>query len=299
MPPLSEIELLYPYAFLLLLVYAACERFCKKKSTTLYFSNTSMLESAQEQKKEYGKIVRLLAVALMIVALSTPITKKESIRNSDSGYEILLSIDASDSMRDNDRFLTAKKIVADFIDKRQADRLALSVFATFDYLVVPFTFDKEPLKQVLEYIELGVAGIEKTALYEALYKSGAHFADSKATNKIMILLTDGMDTKKNIELDIAINSAKSHDLKVYTVGIGKKNEYDAEVLGKIAHELGGNFYETNNTAKLQEIYDEIDRLEKSKIETTKITHITHYYQYPLALSFVLLLMYHLLRRRVA
>lgn len=296
MPALDNFTFLYPYAFLLLPVFFLCDRYCKKRMTTLYFSNLAILQSAAGKRRSYFWLLRWLMLFLMILALANPVTQKESRLENGSGYEILLALDASNSMQDHDRFKITKKIVADFIDKRAADRLALSVFASYAYVVVPFTYDKQPLKDILQYLRLGVAGIENTALYEALYQSAQLFKNSKAKNKIVILLTDGLDNKKNVPLDIALANVKQEGLKVYTVAIGEAYEYDSKILGEIAKQTDGKFFETSDLSQLQKIYDTIDRLEKSKIETSRVTFVTYYFQYPLGLALLLFVLLYFFKR---
>lgn len=296
---LSNMVFEYPYAFLLLVVFFICENYCKKRSTKLYFSNLAMLQSVVKKQNYLTKSLRYLLVFCMVLALSSPIIKENiTLKNAD-GYEILLAIDASDSMKDENRFEITKKIVSDFVDKREYDRLALSVFAAYSYIAVPFTYDKQPLKDILKYIQIGAAGTWGTALYEALYQSGKLFEKSKAKNKIVILLTDGINTKDNIPLDIAIANAKKYGLKVYTIAIGDKEEYHGEVLSKIAKETRGEFFETSDLTKLEQIYSTIDSLEKSKIETSHISKKTYYFQYPLALAILFfIVLYGLNRGRV-
>ncbi len=286
----------YPFMFLLFIVFLLCEKYCKKQNTRLYFSNMSMLESVVKKQNSLSKILKYLMIISLLIAMASPVTKENITLKNAEGYEILLSVDASDSMKDEDRFKITKEIVADFVDKREFDRLALSVFAEFAYIAVPFTYDKQPLKDILKYIEIGAAGINGTALYEALYLSGKIFEKSKAENKIVILLTDGINTKDSMVLDIAIENAKKYDLKVYTVAIGAKEEYHGDVLSKIAKETGGEFFETSDLSELEKIYEKINQLEKSKIETSSITKTIYYFQYPLFLSIFLFMFLYILNR---
>ena len=201
-----------------------------------------------------------------------------------------LMLDASASMREDNKFQITKKILENFIKQRATDRLALSVFADFAYVAVPLTYDKSSLLSLLKYIKIGVAGSRETSLNEALYLSSDLFKNTTSRNKIAILLTDGLDTTSAIPLDVAINKAKKYGIKVYTIGIGKEGDFNSKVLKRIAKETNGKFYETNDLEKLQKIYNQINSLEKSNIKTQTYTSIQYFYQYPLFIAILLTLL---------
>lgn len=291
MQDLVQMTFLYPYVWILFILYIVCEKYCKQNLPVIYFSNMKMLQNATSKQNNYIKILRYLIVFLIVLALSSPVVKNDYELDNTSGYEISLILDASGSMHEDDRFIITKEIVADFIDKRKTDRLALSVFADFTYVAVPLTYDKKSLKDMLQYMKIGVAGTRDTALYESLYLSSNLFKKSTSKNKIAILLTDGLNTVDTISLDLAIDKVKKHGIKVYTIGIGNKDAYNQDILEKIAKQTNGKFYETTQPEKLKEIYAQINTLEKSKIKTTKYTHNKHYFQYLLALVILLLLLY--------
>lgn len=293
----NGIVFLYPYAFLLLVIYLICIFLCKPKSQSIYFSNMKMLTSVTKYRGLMIKILRFLVVLFMVIAIASPVKKDEIIINDNKGYEISIVLDASGSMREANKFKITKQIVSNFIKKRKTDRLALSIFADFAYVAVPLTYDKKSLLGLLEHIEVGVAGQKRTALYEALYLSSNLFKNSKAKNKIAILLTDGLDNTDTIPLDVAIAKAKKYDIKVYTVGIGNQGDYNPIVLQKIAKETNGKFYEANSVERIQQIYKEINELEKSEIKTQKFVKKEYFYQYPLDIALGLLFMLIILSRR--
>ena len=282
-------EFEYPYAFLLILIYIICIFFCKKNAKEIYFSNALILNSIVQKQTNLNKIIELLFIIFLTISLSSIVKKEEKIIDNTLGYEIALSIDASESMREDNRFNITKIIVEKFIDKRENDTLALNLFAQNVYTAVPFTYDKKVLKDILRYIEIGVAGSVGTALNEALYLSSNLFKNSENKNKILILLTDGINTKDNIPLDVAIENAIKNSIKVYTIAIGKQGQYNKEALELIAQKTDGKFFETSKPTELINIYSQIDKLEKNKIETSKYTSIKYYYQYPLFVAFILLL----------
>ena len=278
----------YPLAFLILAIYLICKILCKKKSTEIYFSNAFVLESIIKKRKDFQTILEFLVLFFLVFALASPISKEQILKNTSLGYEIVLSLDASESMRTDNRFEITKSIVDKFIDKRVSDNLALTLFAQDVYVAVPFTYDKKPLKDILKYMQLGVAGSVGTALNEALYTSSNLFKDIKNPSKILILLTDGINTKENIPLDVAIANAKKQNIKVYTIAIGNEGEYNKEALELIANQTNGKFFETSKPEELLKIYENIDTLEKSKIETSTLTKTKYYFQYPLFLSLIFL-----------
>ncbi len=294
---LNEVVFLYPYAFLILIVYLICIFLCKPKSQSIYFSNIKMLKEATKYQGIAIKILRFLIVLFITIALASPVIKNDIIINNNKGYEISIILDASGSMREANKFNITKEIVSDFIKKRKTDRLALSIFADFAYVAVPLTYDKKSLLNLLSHIDVGVAGQRQTALYEALYLSSNLFKNSKSKNKIAILLTDGLDNAGTIPLKVAIQRAKKYGIKVYTIGIGSIGDFNPNVLNKIATSTGGKFYEANSVQKIQQIYNEINHLEKSEIKTQKFVKKDYYYQYPLDIALGLLFMLILLSRK--
>jgi Ca-activated chloride channel family protein len=200
-------------------------------------------------------------------------------------------------MREGNKFGIVKDIVDDFIDKRAHDKLALSIFADFAYVAVPLTYDKKSIKRLLKRIDVGVAGMQRTALYEALFLSSNLFKSSNSKDKIAILLTDGVDNAGTIPMDVAIKTAKKYGIKVYTVGVGNVGDFNPAVLKKIANDTGGKYFFANTVEKLKEIYKTIDKLEKSEIKADKYIKKSYFFQYPLALGIIFLMLYFYLRNR--
>jgi Ca-activated chloride channel family protein len=281
----------YPYVFLLLIMVAVCILFCKEKVRAIYFPHTELLSSLVKSKQILLNLLRALILSLLIIGLSSPVKTEEIILDNSKGHEISLILDASGSMNRFDKFKTVKAIMIDFISKRKTDKLALSVFADFAYKVVPLTYDKKSVIKMLDNIEIGVAGRRKTALYEALFLSSKLFNNSKSKERIAILLTDGKDNTDSVPLDMAIERAKDNKIKVYTVAVGDKKDYNAEVLKYIANSTGAKFFSANSYESIQNIYKQINQLEKSEININKYDKKTYYFHYPLTLALVLLLIY--------
>ena len=281
----------YPYVYLLLIMVAVCILFCKEKVRAIYFPHTELLSSLVKSKQILLNLLRALILSLLIIGLSSPVKTEEIILDNSKGHEISLILDASGSMNRFDKFKTVKAIMIDFISKRKTDKLALSVFADFAYTVVPLTYDKKSVIKMLDNIEIGVAGRRKTALYEALFLSSKLFNNSNSKERIAILLTDGKDNTDSVPLDMAIERAKDNKIKVYTVAVGDKKDYNAEVLKHIANSTGAKFFSANSYESIQNIYKQINQLEKSEININKYDKKTYYFHYPLTLALVLLLIY--------
>lgn len=287
----------YPLWFLLPLVYLVCVKFCRAKSEAFFFPGTTMLQKALRKSSLGTGVVKFLIVALFSVALASPVIENEVSVQNDKGYEISLIMDASGSMQENNKFGIVKEIVEDFLDKRRHDKIGLTIFADFAYVAVPLTYDKRSIKRLLKRLDVGVAGKQRTALYEALFLSSNLFKESKSKNKIAILLTDGMDNTGTIPLDVAIKTIQKYGIKVYTIGIGNPGDFNAEVLQYIAQKSGGKFFMANSIQKLKAIYDTIDELEKSEIKANKYVKKSHYFQYPLGMGLFLLAGFFFYRNR--
>jgi Ca-activated chloride channel family protein len=287
----------YPYLLLLIVPFLLCFRYCKPKKLALLFPNVALLKKATQKSRLSLSILKYTMVLALIIALASPVKQDEVVNKEDKGYEISLILDASGSMRQGDKFGIVKDIVSQFIDKRVHDKIGLSIFADFAYVAIPLTYDKKSIKRLLSRLEVGIAGVNRTALYEALFLSSNLFKSSKAKEKIAILLTDGMDNTNTIPLDVAINTAKKYGIKVYTVGIGEPGDFNPNVLQKIAKETGGQYFSANSIEKLQRIYETIDKLEKSEIKSNKYIKKSYYFQYPLNLALLSLLLYFYIRNK--
>lgn len=289
---MSQFTVEYPLAFLLLILFLVCSRWCKPKGVALYFPNMMMLQQASKKRRWFLNTLKILTVTLLIMALASPIKEDDVVVKNDKGYEISLILDASGSMQEYNKFDIVKGIVNDFIDQRKHDKLALSIFADFAYVAVPLTYDKKSIKRLLSRIEVGIAGKQRTALYEALFLSSNLFKTSQSKEKIAILLTDGMDNTNTIPLDVSIKTAKKYGIKVYTVGVGNAGrDFNPAVLQQISKETGGKYFSANSIEKLQEIYQTINKLEKSEIKADKYVKKTYYFQYVLALSLLFFMLY--------
>lgn len=266
-------------------------------------------------------ILRLLVLALVITALARPRSVDVSSRTSSTlGIDIVMAIDVSASMlaRDLDpnRLEATKEVAADFIKKRPGDRIGLVVYAGESFTKTPITSDKSIVLNSLEDVQYDNVLENGTAIGMGLATSVNRLKDSKAESKVIILLTDGMNNSGFIEPEIASELAVEFDIKVYTIGVGSNGtalspvairpdgtfqygrvpvEIDEELLEEIAQVTGGKYFRATNNEKLEEIYEEIDALEKTEIEEFKFYNYEEKYR-PLILLAGFLLIFEVLLR---
>ena len=290
----------YPLSFLFFLVFFALILLVKSDDDGIYFSNIKFLKKLSLRRKNYLNLLKYLGISLLIIASSSPIKEDENKFTKKRGYDIALIIDASASMKEfsfansnENRFQAVKDIVNDFISHRKNDNIALIVFGDYAYTAVPLSFDKNILSSILAGLTEEIAG-KKTALYDSLMQGVKTLKNSKAKAKVIVLLTDGINNIYNVPKDIAIESAKKYGIKVYTIGIGRKGEFDAYALKNIAKETKAKFFQASNKKALENVYKEIDKLEKSDIKDLNILKKKYLFAYFLVPSFISLFLYILL-----
>ncbi|ALJ05715.1 aerotolerance regulator BatA [Pseudalgibacter alginicilyticus] len=265
-------------------------------------------------------VLRLLALALLITALARPQTVDVSSRTKTTrGIDIVMAIDVSGSMRAEDlrpnRLEALKRVAAEFIKDRPNDRIGLVEYAAEAYTKTPITSDKAIVLRSLSDINFNNVLGDGTAIGTGLGTSVNRLKDSKAKGKVIILLTDGVNNSGFIDPKIASELAAEYDIKVYTIGLGTNGmamypamtrtgdiqrirvqvEIDEELLKEIADATGGKYFRATNNTKLAEIYDEINKLEKTEIEEFKFYNYEEKFR-PLVLLAGLLLLLELLGR---
>ncbi len=296
----------YPKMASIIFVYIACEAYCKLRSSAIYFPHAAALTKETAAVSTLMWILKWLSIVLLILALMSPVRDMSLELAPTEGYDIALVLDASRSMQTNSfdraqeessRFEVVKEIVTEFIDARPDDNLGLVLFGDYAFIAAPLTYDKKVLKQIVIHQKVGIAG-KSTALYEAVAQAVNLMKRSKTESKIAILLSDGHNTvREHIPLQAAIELAKKEKVTFYTIGIGGEGEYDAATLEYIAKESGGKSFSAANATELQNIYSEIDSLEKSEVEHFDYVFKKYFYIYPLFLAFFTLLIYVYLRNR--
>ena len=296
----------FPKIAFVLFFYLACEALCKMRLPAIYFPHTSQFMHTAVQSSKLLWFLKWLGITMLVIALMSPVKDAQVQVKPEQGYDIALILDASHSMRAQgfdraneqlNRFDVVKNIVNDFIAKRQSDNLGVVVFGEYSFVATPLTYDRHILSKVVEQLYIGMAG-KFTALYEALGQSVNLLQHAGAKSRIAILLTDGHNTPGGkVPLDVALELAKKEGIRVYAIGIGAPNEYNGQLLAHIAKETGGEAFGAQTAAQLQEIYDTIDTLEKSEIETNSYSYKTYYYLYPLFIAVLSLLLYVYLRNK--
>lgn len=239
-------------------------------------------------------VLRCAAFVLLVVALARPQDVDEQRRSSAEGIDIMLAVDVSGSMlaRDfkPDRITAAKEVAGRFIADRYGDRLGLVVFAGEAFTQSPLTTDQSTLQTMLSRIRSGIIE-DGTAIGNGLATAINRLRESDAKSKVIILLTDGVNNRGEIAPLMAADIAADMGIKVYTIGVGTRGkapypvvdmfgnmsfqpmdvEIDEKTLEGISERTGGRYFRATDNDKLQSIYDEINQLEKSKVEVTDYT----------------------------
>ena len=306
---MSEIVFEYPLVFFLLVIFLICAKWCRPKSEAILFPHLNIFLENRGRKSIWMSVLKWIAIIATIIALASPVIEDKMEVENKEGYSIALALDASGSMRygfgrmlpgmgAQDKFGASMEMAQEFIQKRPDDQIGLVVFGNFAYVAAPLTYDKNILGQIMGGLSSGVAGSNYTVINDALFQSAKLFKESKAKTKIVILLTDGESRGDNVPFDVAIRLAQQYGVKVYTIGIGNRGEFNEEHLKLISHKTDGKFFTASNKDALKEIYEKIDQLEKSKIESEKYIKKSYYFEYPLFLGFLALLFYtYLLNKR--
>ncbi|WP_309494456.1 VWA domain-containing protein [Sulfurovum sp.] len=292
-----------PYLLVLLLLLP-CFLWCKQYSKPYYFPKLSWI-TRQSPLLSWEPWLKMGLFTLMVFALAKPFVYDESSDQHKKGRDLILAIDASGSMAQSgfqvkDRMKTKYDIITelskDFISKRFDDNMGVVVFGTFAYTASPLTYDLESLSYLLEMTNVGLAG-ESTALGDALMQSIRTLSYGEAKNKAIILLTDGYHNAGQHSPKEAVKKAKELGIKIYTIGIGKKSDYDVSLLETIAKQSGAKNYAASSAKALSGIYKEINALEPSAIRSENYLNQRLLILYPLALVFILLLVWVLWSKR--
>ncbi|KAA6336842.1 hypothetical protein EZS27_015034 [termite gut metagenome] len=267
----------------------------KKNEATLQVSDTQVYAQAPKSYKLYllhlPFILRIIALILIIIVLARPQTTNSWQQREIEGIDIMLAIDISTSMLAEDlkpnRLEAAKDVAAAFINGRPNDNIGLTLFAGESFTQCPLTVDHTVLLNLFSGIKCGIIE-DGTAVGMGIANAVTRLKDSKAKSKIVILLTDGTNNKGDISPLTAAEIAKSFGIRVYTIGVGTNGnapypyptatgiqyvnmpvEIDEKTLTQIAINTDGNYFRATSNSKLKEVYSEIDKLEKTKLNVTE------------------------------
>jgi Ca-activated chloride channel family protein len=266
----------------------------RKMSIDLQFSSLNIFKkipvTLRERLRNVPVSLRMLAIAAFIIALARPQSVSDKQNISTEGIDIVLELDISGSMLaedfDPNRIEAAKQVASEFIDGRMNDRIGLVVFSGESFTQCPLTTDYPVLKNLLREVKNGMIA-DGTAIGLAIANGVNRLKESKTKSKVMILLTDGVNNRGEIDPVTAARIAATYGIRIYTVGVGAHGEapypmqtplgirrqmipvdLDEKGLTQVADMTGGKYYRATDNRKLKAIYKEIDQLERTKIEVT-------------------------------
>jgi Ca-activated chloride channel homolog len=284
--------------------------------TELQFSSLQPFDkiskSYRERLRHSPVALRLVGLVCLIIALARPQSVSSRQNVSTEGIDIVLLLDVSGSMVAEDftpnRIEAAKQVAQDFIDGRQNDRIGLVIFSGVSFTQCPLTTDYTVLKNLLHQVKNGMV-VDGTAIGMAIANGVNRLKDSKAKSKVMILLTDGVNNKGEIDPITAAKIAATYGVRIYTVGVGAQGEapypvqtpfgirrqlfpvdLDEKALSAIADMTGGKYFRATDTEKLKAIYKEIDKMERTKIEVTAYKRYTELFNGWLMLGFAFVIL---------
>ncbi len=266
----------------------------RKRSAAITYSNLEIFrglnKTLRERLRHLPMILRLIALSLLIIALSRPQSFSSGENVYTEGIDVAMLLDISGSMLAEDfkpnRLEAAKNVIDEFVAGRTTDKIGLVVFASESFTQCPLTIDYPVLRGLLKEIKSGIIE-DGTAIGTAIANGVNRLKDSKAKSKVIILLTDGVNNSGEIDPITAAQIAKKFGIRVYTVGVGTMGEapypfqtpfgkryqmvpveIDEKVLNEVAKITDGNYYRATDNKKLEEIYKIIDTLEKTRVEIT-------------------------------
>ena len=281
---------------LLILIPLAAWYIWKQRDANPYLevSTTGAFDHLPSSWKMYGNhllfLLRLVAVAALIVAIARPQSHESSSTSQINGTDIAIALDVSTSMAAPDlkpsRFDAAKKVAHGFINSRENDNMALVVFSGESLSLLPLTNDRTTLLQALDNVEMGQLA-DGTAIGDGLASAINRISGGKAVSKSIVLLTDGSNNAGDVAPATAAEIARQRGIRIYTIGLGSngsitirdvfgfpttlKTEIDEKSLRSIAETTGGKYFRASSTAVLEEVFAEIDKLEKTRLDVERHT----------------------------
>lgn len=323
----NDIEFAQPYQFILLglvpvLIWWYVTSYQRRQASVMV-STTRTFSSIASWKVALRHLpfaLRMLALICLIVALARPQKKNDEQMMTGEGVDIVLCMDVSGSMLAQDlspnRLEAAKSVAADFVDSRPTDRIGLVIFSGESFTLTPITTDQTVLNAQISGIRSGLLE-DGTAIGSGLATSVDRLRSSTSKSKVVILLTDGENNGGMIDPNTAKELAKAIGVRVYTIGVGtegyapvpvqtpagivmqrEKVNIDEKLLKQIADETGGKYFRARDNSGLVNIYSEIDKLEKSRIDVTTLKRYTEKF-FPFALAAAVLVFLEMLLRFTA
>ena len=286
-----------------------------KQQAYVRFSDTGFFDKLPKSWKTYLRhivfVLEIAALSLFIIALARPQSSTKNQNINVEGIDIVLAMDISSSMLacdlKPDRLEASKIVASDFVAGRPDDRMGLIVFSGETFTQVPLTTDHGMMLNMLKDMKCGLLE-DGTAIGDGLASAVSRLKDSEAISKVVILLTDGDNNAGSIDPSTAAEMAKLFGIRVYTIGAGTRGmapypvqtpfggikyqqvevNINEPLLQSIANETGGKYFRAESKEKLQQIYDEIDKMERSKIEINEYKRLYEEF-YPFAIWGIILL----------
>lgn len=324
----NGINFAYPWVLYFLLIIPLLAAWFiwkgRKANASVTYSSLHIFKNVPATIKERLRylpvVLRLSAIILLIIALARPQSFTAGENVSTEGIDIAMVLDISGSMLAEDlkpnRLEAAKNVIDEFIQGRISDRIGLVIFSRDAFTQCPLTVDYNVLRNLLLEIKTGMIE-DGTAIGNGIANGVNRLKDSKAKSRIIILLTDGVNNAGEIDPVSAAEIAKTFGIRVYTIGVGTRGqapypvqtpfgiryqmvpvEIDEAVLKKISEITGGEYFRATNNRTLKEIYEKIDKLEKSKIEITSYKNASEKYYGWLGWGFLLLFLELLLSKTI-
>ena len=295
-------EFEHPLAFLLLLLII-CIYKCPKSVKELFFPHTHLFTNATSFLQK-DKLLYSFILTLLVAALASPISYEQKVSSKRKGRDLVFALDASGSMAESGfdeenkqrkKFDILQETLKEFISKRYNDNVGVSVFGSYAYSGVPLTYDMNAVAFLLDFIEVGIAG-DSTAIGEGIASATRLLQKGEAKSKVIVLVTDGYQNSGAISVKDAALNAKELGIKIYSIGVGKKEDFDYALLSKLATDTNAKTFEATNSETLKNVYAELNSLEPSDIRSEHYLNKRELYVFPLSLA-SLLLTFLLLRRR--
>lgn len=297
----------------------------KKQSATLKMSSLNGFGASSSFKTSIKPVLfllRLAALSLIIIGLARPQTVDVTSRTKSSqGIDIIIAVDVSGSMLARDlkpnRLEALKRVASQFVKERPTDRMGLVVYSAESYTKTPVTSDKGIILNAIRDVKYDTVIQDGTAIGMGLATAVNRLKESQAKSKVIILMTDGENNSGFLEPRTAAEIAKEYGIKVYTIGIGTNGmaempyayapnggfiykmmevKIDEKLMRDIANTTGGKYFRATTNSKLTEIYDEINKLEKTDVEELRYFNYDEKYRNYILLAGMLLLLEFLLRK---
>ncbi len=313
----GSIDFANPWALLFLLLvpfgYWLMKRFPR---ATMLYTVTRRFKKPNRRKSFrvslWRSVPHLWAIAIVLFSLAAarPQAGQNIEKVYTQGIDIVMTLDISSSMyavdfKPKNRIQAAKIEAANFIEGRENDRIGLVIFASKAFPQCPLTIDHNVLLELLKQVDIGMID-DGTAIGDAIITAGNRLRKSKAKSKVIILLTDGRNNCGRIDPETAAQACAAIGAKIYAIGMGKRGkalypmkdtfgntryvpmdvEIDEQTLREIADATGGKYFRATDTKKLHKIYQEIDKMEKTKIEVKRYKRYKELFQFPLFLGFL-------------